>query len=193
MARTKSNLLAKGKTKVHRPPLRASPMVAALQSRGKVQPQLQAPEVPAENIHMPMLLPKKCLTYRMAGEGSSSKGTKLPCRRCQRIAALNRAKSQMSEEQEVIALSSDLEQEKDGHLEVDAEGALPATEGEAEEILPKNDVYNALWAMLEAESENEVEEIPGQWDLDSIVNNWGRVEPNMGIAGDNQGPPPAAN
>ncbi|MED6221501.1 hypothetical protein PIB30_055424 [Stylosanthes scabra] len=126
---TKSNPLAKGKTKVHRPPLRASPRLAALRSRGNMQPQLQAPDVPAENILMPILPPKKRLTYRMAREGSSREGTKLPCRRSQRIAALNHAKSQTSEEQEVIALSSDSEHEKDGNLEADAEGALPAAEG----------------------------------------------------------------
>ncbi|MED6139946.1 hypothetical protein PIB30_088571 [Stylosanthes scabra] len=111
----------------------------------------------------------------MTGEGSSREGTKLPCRRSQWLAALYRAKSQASEEHEVIALSSNSEHEKDRNLETDAEGALPAAEGKAEEILPKNDVYNALWAMLDAESENEAEEIPGQWDLDSILNNWGKV------------------
>ncbi|MED6152036.1 hypothetical protein PIB30_088089 [Stylosanthes scabra] len=174
MARTNSNPLAKGKTKVHRPPLRASPRLAALRSRGEVQPQLQVPDVPAENIPMPILPPKKCLTYRMAGEGSSSKGMKLPCRSYRRI-------------------EPDSEHEKDGHLEADAEGALPATEGGAEDILPKKDVYDALWAILDAESENEAEEIPDQWDIDSVLNNWGKVEPNMGPARDNQGPPPAAN
>ncbi|MED6176006.1 hypothetical protein PIB30_083770 [Stylosanthes scabra] len=139
MARTKSNPLAKGKTKAHRPPLRALPRLAALRSRGKVQPKLQAPDVPAENIPMPILSSKKRLTYRMAGEGSSRKGTKLPCRRSQWIAVLHCAKSQASEEHEVIALSSDSEHEKDGNLEADAEGALPAVEGGAEEIFPKND------------------------------------------------------
>ncbi|MED6172981.1 hypothetical protein PIB30_055118 [Stylosanthes scabra] len=114
-------------------------------------------------------------------------------RRSQRIAAMHRAKSQVSEEHEVIALSSDLEHEKDGNLEVDARGALPAAEGRAEEILPKNDVYDALWAMLDTESENEAEEIPGQWDLDNVLNNWGKIEPNMGPTGNDQGPPPAAN
>ncbi|MED6165514.1 hypothetical protein PIB30_100238 [Stylosanthes scabra] len=167
--------------------------LAALRSRGKVQPQLQAPDVPAENIPMSILPPKKRLTYRMAGEGSSRKGTKLPCRRSQWIAALHHAKSQASEEDEVIALSSDSEHEKDGNLVANAEGALPPAEGGAEEILPKNDVYDALWAMLDAELENEAEEIPGQWDLDSVLNNWGKVEPNMGPAGNDQGPPPAAN
>ncbi|MED6113541.1 hypothetical protein PIB30_071747 [Stylosanthes scabra] len=144
MARTRSNPLAKGKTKSHRPPLRASPRLAALRSQGTVQPQLQAPDIPAENIPMPILPPKKRLTYRMAGEGSSRKGTKLPCRRSQRIAALHRAKNQTSEEHEVIALSSDSEHEKDENLEADAEGALPAAEEGVEETLPKNDVYDAL-------------------------------------------------
>ncbi|MED6129006.1 hypothetical protein PIB30_103519 [Stylosanthes scabra] len=88
---------------------------------------------------------------------------------------------------------SDSEHEKDGNLEADAEGALPAAEGGTEEILPKNDIYDALWVMLDTESENEAEEIPGQWDLDSVLNNWGKVKPNMGPAGNDQGPPPAAN
>ncbi|MED6161107.1 hypothetical protein PIB30_057632 [Stylosanthes scabra] len=129
----------------------------------------------------------------MAGEVPSREGTKLPCRRSQRIAALHRSKSQASEEHEVIALNSDSKHEKDGNLEADAEGALPPTEGGAEEILPKNDVYDALWAMLEAVLKNKSEKIPGQWDPDSILNNWGKVEPNMGPAGNDQGPPPAAN
>ncbi|MED6187110.1 hypothetical protein PIB30_073251 [Stylosanthes scabra] len=118
----------------------------------------------------------------MEGEGSSRKGTKLACRRSQRIAALHCAKSQASEEQEVIALSSDSEHEKDGNLEADAEGALPAADGGAEEILPKNDVYDVLWAMLDAESENEAEEIPGQWDLDSVLNNWGQAKFGVEVA-----------
>ncbi|MED6109601.1 hypothetical protein PIB30_035195 [Stylosanthes scabra] len=167
--------------------------LADLRSRGKVQPQLQAPDVPAENILMPILPPKKPLTYRMAGEGSSRKGTKLPCRQSQRIAALHHAKSQASEEHEVIALRIDSEYEKDGNLEADAEGEFLVAEGGAEEILPKNDIYDALWAMLDAESENEAEEIPGQWDLDSVLNNWEKIEPNMGPARNDQGPPLLAN
>ncbi|MED6128291.1 hypothetical protein PIB30_096304 [Stylosanthes scabra] len=137
---------------------------------------------------MPILPPKKRLTYRMAREGSSRKGTKLPCRRSQRIAALHRAKNQ-----EVIALSNVSEHEKDENLEAVAEGALPAVEEETEETLPKNDVYDALWAMLDAESENEVEEIPSQWHLDNVFNNWGKIEPDMGPAGNDQGPSPTAN
>ncbi|MED6208965.1 hypothetical protein PIB30_050037 [Stylosanthes scabra] len=158
MARTKSNPLAKEKRKAHRPPLRASPRLAALRSRGK------APPGKARNFH--------------AEDPSES---------------LHQAKSQASEEHEVITLSSDSEHEKDGNLEVEAEGALPAAEEGAEETLPKNNFYDALWAMLDVESENETEEIPGQRDLDSILNNWGKIEPNMGPARNDQGPPPAAN
>ncbi|MED6127553.1 hypothetical protein PIB30_089126 [Stylosanthes scabra] len=109
------------------------------------------------------------------------------------IAALHRAKSQASEEHKVIALSSDSEHEKDGNLEADAGGALLATEEGAEETLPKNGVYDALWAMLDAESDNEAKEIPGQWDLDSVLNNWGKIELGMGPTGNDQGPLPAAN
>ncbi|MED6139920.1 hypothetical protein PIB30_088420 [Stylosanthes scabra] len=63
----------------------------------------------------------------------------------------------------------------------------------AEETFPKNDVYAALWVMLDAELENEAEEILGQWDLDGILNNWGKIELDVGPAGNDQGPPPAAN
>ncbi|MED6170689.1 hypothetical protein PIB30_033456 [Stylosanthes scabra] len=56
---------------------------------------------------------------------------------------------------------------------------------------PKNDVYDELWAMLDAESNNEAEEIPREWDLDSTLLNWGRNEPNVGPDGPDQGPPPA--
>ncbi|MED6213999.1 hypothetical protein PIB30_098799 [Stylosanthes scabra] len=94
-------------------------------------------------------------------EATSKVGTKAPCRRSQRIAALHRAKNQASEEHEVVALSSESEHEKDKNLEAGAEKALLAAEAGAEETLPKNDVYAALWAMLDTESENEVEEIPG--------------------------------
>ncbi|MED6153489.1 hypothetical protein PIB30_102485, partial [Stylosanthes scabra] len=60
------------------------------------------------------------------------------------VRSLHRAKSQASEEHEVIALSSDSEHEKDRNLAADAEGALPAAEEGAEETLPKNNVYDAL-------------------------------------------------
>ncbi|MED6219648.1 hypothetical protein PIB30_037714 [Stylosanthes scabra] len=182
MARTRSNPLAKGKTKVYRPSMRASPRLASLRSQGTMQPQFQAPVAPLENIATSILPPKKCPTYRMAGEGSSKVGTKAPCKRSQQIAALHRAKNQATEEHEVIALSSDLEHEKDKNLEVGTEETLLAAEDGAEETLPKNGVYASLWAMLDAQSENEAEEIPGQWDLDSVLNNWGKIESEVGPA-----------
>ncbi|MED6205881.1 hypothetical protein PIB30_021839 [Stylosanthes scabra] len=55
----------------------------------------------------------------------------------------------------------------------------------------KNDVYDALWAMLDAESDNEAVEMPREWDLDSTFLNWGKNEPDVGPAEPNQGPPPA--
>ncbi|MED6164460.1 hypothetical protein PIB30_090306 [Stylosanthes scabra] len=88
---------------------------------------------------------------------------------------------------------SDSKHEKDKNLEAGIEEALLAAEDGDEETLPKSDVYAALWAMLEAESENEAEEIPGRWDLDGILNNWGKIEPDMSPAGNDQGPLPAAN
>ncbi|MED6190208.1 hypothetical protein PIB30_103670 [Stylosanthes scabra] len=118
----------------------------------------------------------------MAGEGTSRVGMKPPCRRSQRIAALHCAKNQASEEHEVIAIGSDSEHEKEKNLEAGAEEALLAAEDGAEETLPKNDVYAALWSMLDAGSENEAEEIPGQWDLDGVLNNWGKIEPDVGPA-----------
>ncbi|MED6139655.1 hypothetical protein PIB30_085864 [Stylosanthes scabra] len=63
---------------------------------------------------------------------------------------------------------SDSEHEKDKNLEAGTEDALLAPEDGVEETLLKNDVYAALWAMLDAESENEAE-IPGQWDLDGVL------------------------
>ncbi|MED6161293.1 hypothetical protein PIB30_059392 [Stylosanthes scabra] len=82
---------------------------------------------------------------------------------------------------------------KDKNLEAGAEKALLTAEAGAEERLPKNDVYATLWAMLDAESDNEAEEIPSQWDLDGVLNNWGMIEPDVGPAGNDQGPPPATN
>ncbi|MED6140801.1 hypothetical protein PIB30_096988 [Stylosanthes scabra] len=193
MARTRSSPLAKGKTKVYRPPMRASPRLASLRSQGTAQPQFQAPAALVENIATSILSPKKRPTYRMAGEGTSKVGTKAPCKRSQQITALHRAKNQASEEHEIIALSSDSEHEKDKNLEAGAEEALLAAEDGAKETLPKNDVYATLWAMLDAESEIEAEEIPGQWDLDGVLNNWGMIEPDVGPAGNDQGPLSAAN
>ncbi|MED6151803.1 hypothetical protein PIB30_085921 [Stylosanthes scabra] len=143
MPRTRSSPLAKGKTKVYRPPTRASLRLASLRSQGTVQPRFQTLVALVENIGTLILPPKKRPTYRMAGEGTSRISTKTPCRRSQRIAALHRAKNPASEEHEDIAISSVSEHEKDKNLEAGAEEALLAAEDGAEEILPKNDVYAA--------------------------------------------------
>ncbi|MED6196593.1 hypothetical protein PIB30_048860 [Stylosanthes scabra] len=137
---------------------------------------------PVSNIATSTLPLKKMPNLSNGGEGTSRVGTKAPCRRSQRIAALHRAKNQ-----------ADSEHEKDKNLEAGAEEALLAAEDGAEETLPKNDVYAALWAMLDAESENKAKEIPGQWDLDGVLKNWGTIEPDVGSAGNDQGPSPAAN
>ncbi|MED6201957.1 hypothetical protein PIB30_100448 [Stylosanthes scabra] len=141
MARTKSNPLAKGKTKAHRLPLRALPRLAALRSLGKVLPQLQASETLNISNGGRRLLKER---YKTSMQMIPTDQCTTPCH------------EQASEEHEVIALISDSEHEKDGNLEADAEGALPTAEGGGEEILPKNNVYNAPWAMLDADSENEV-------------------------------------
>ncbi|MED6146368.1 hypothetical protein PIB30_033876 [Stylosanthes scabra] len=91
----------------------------------------------------------------------------------------------VSEEKLVIEISDDSVQKEDTNLEQN-EG-LPVAEGGAGEDLPKNDVYDALWAMLDAES--EAEGIPGEWDLDSVLQNWGRNKPDVGPVGPDQGPP----
>ncbi|MED6145668.1 hypothetical protein PIB30_027531 [Stylosanthes scabra] len=78
-------------------------------------------------------------------------------------------------------------QKEDTDLEQDE--AVPVAEVGGGVDLPKNDVYDALWAMLDAES--EAEEIPGEWDMDNVLQNWGRNEPDVGPAGPDQGPPPA--
>ncbi|MED6110073.1 hypothetical protein PIB30_039609 [Stylosanthes scabra] len=105
----------------------------------------------------------------MGGESSSRKGTKTQCRRSRRIAALYRTTNQVSEEHEVIAINDDSKHKEDTKLEMNE--VLPTAEGGAKQNLPKNDVYVVLWAMLDAESENEAKEISGQWDLDSVLHN----------------------
>ncbi|MED6109095.1 hypothetical protein PIB30_030429 [Stylosanthes scabra] len=190
MARTRFDSLAKGKTKLYRPPTRVSPRFTTLRSKDSVQSQIQAPDVPAKDMVTWSLPPKKRQHYRM-GKSSSKKSTKTPCRRSRRIAALYSVTTPVPEVQEVIAISDDSELEEGTNLDV--EGALPTAGNEGGQDLPKNDVYDALWAMLDAESENEAEEFPGQWDLDSVLRNWGGVAPDVGPAGPDQGLRPAAN
>ncbi|MED6170272.1 hypothetical protein PIB30_029273 [Stylosanthes scabra] len=161
--------MAKGKAKLCQPPTQASPKLAALGSNIAVQIPTPTPDVPAKETVMSTLPPKKRQSFRMAGESSSRRDTKTTCRRSCKLAALNSVTKPVSEEKV----------EEDTNLEQDE--AVPVAEGGGREDLPKNDVYDALWAMLDAES--EAEEILGEWDLDSVLQNWGRNEPDVGPAG----------
>ncbi|MED6219640.1 hypothetical protein PIB30_037613 [Stylosanthes scabra] len=188
MVHTRSDSLAKGNAKLCRPSTRASPRLAALRSNTAMQIPTPTPNVLVKEAVTSTLPPKKQQNFRMAGESSSRRDTKIPCRRSRRLAALYSVTKPVSEEKVVIEISDDLVQEKDTNLE--QHEALPVAEGGGGEDLPKNDVYDALWAMLDAELGNEAEEIPGEWDLDSVLQNWGRNEPDVGPAGPDQGPHP---
>ncbi|MED6129113.1 hypothetical protein PIB30_104736 [Stylosanthes scabra] len=161
MVHTRSTSLAKGKTKLYQPPARASPRLVALRSNTAVQIPTPTPDVPVKEGVM----------------------------RSRRLAALYSVTKPVSEEKVVIEISDDSVQKEDTNLEQTE--AEPVAEAGGRVDLPKNDVYDALWAMLDAESDNEAAEVPGEWDLDGTLLNWGRNEPDVGPAGPNQGPPPA--
>ncbi|MED6131946.1 hypothetical protein PIB30_014848 [Stylosanthes scabra] len=168
---------------------RASPRLAALRSNTTVQIPTPTPDVPVKEAVTSTLPPKKRQNFRMAGESSSKRDTRTPCRRSRRLAALYSVTKPVSEEKVVIKISDDSVQKEDTDLEQNE--AVPVAEVGGGVDLPKNDVYDALWAMLDAESENEAEEMSGEWELDSILLNWGRNEPDVGPTGPHQGPPPA--
>ncbi|MED6192092.1 hypothetical protein PIB30_006917 [Stylosanthes scabra] len=189
MVRTRSASLAKGKAKLCQPPTRASPRLAALRSNTVVQIPTPTPDVPVKEAVMSTLSPKKRQNFKMAGESSSRRNTRTPFRRSCRLAALYSVTKPVSEEKVVIEISDDSVQKEDTNLEQNE--AEPVAEVGGRVNLPKNDVYDALWAMLDAKSENEAAEMPRKWDLNSTLLNWGRNEPDVGPAGPNQGPPPA--
>ncbi|MED6145173.1 hypothetical protein PIB30_022483 [Stylosanthes scabra] len=178
MVRTRSASKAKGKAKLCQPPTRASPRLMISRSNTVVQIPTPTPGIPVEETITSALPPKKRQNFRMAGESSSRKDTRTPL-------SLN----QCRKKKVVIEISDDSVQEEDTNLEQNE--AEPEAEVGGGVNLPKNDVYDALWAMLDAESDNEAAEVPREWDLDSTLLNWGRNEPDMGPAGPNQGPPPA--
>ncbi|MED6112367.1 hypothetical protein PIB30_061036 [Stylosanthes scabra] len=138
-----------------------------------------AQDVPAKKIVTSNVPPKKRQNFRMVGESSSRKDIRIPCRRSCRLTALYSVSKPVSKEKVVIEISDDWMQKEDTNLEQSE--ALPVAEGGDGEDLPRNDFYDALCAMLDAESGNEAEDIHGQWDLDSVLNNWGRVEPDVGL------------
>ncbi|MED6146275.1 hypothetical protein PIB30_032992 [Stylosanthes scabra] len=166
MVRTRSASMAKGKAKLCQPPTQASPRLAALQSNTAVQIPTPTPDVPVKETVTSTLPPKKRQNFRMVGESSSKRDTKTPYRRSRRLAAKEDTSLQQNEAVSVAKVGGGVD-------------------------LPKNDVYGALWAMLDDESDNEAGEMPGEWDLDSTLLNWGRNEPDVGPAGTDQRPPPA--
>ncbi|MED6205880.1 hypothetical protein PIB30_021838 [Stylosanthes scabra] len=187
MVRTRSAYMAKEKAKLCQPPTRASPRLAALRSNTVVQIPTPTPDVPVKEVVTSTLPPKKRQNFRMAGENSSRRDIKTPCRRSRRLAALYSVTKPVSEEKVVIEISDDSVQKADTNLEQNE--AVPVAEVGGGVDLPKNDLYDALWAMLDAKSDNEAEEIPGEWDLDSTLLNWGRNEPDVGLAGPDHRPP----
>ncbi|MED6131440.1 hypothetical protein PIB30_009921 [Stylosanthes scabra] len=189
MVRTRSTSMAKGKAKLCQPPTRASPRLAALRSSIAVQIPTPTPDVPLKEAVTSTLPPKKGQNFRMEGESSSKKDTRTPCRRSRRLAALYSVTKPVSKEKVVIEISDDSVQKEDTDLERNK--VVPEAEVGGGVDLLKNDVYDALWAMLDAKSDNEDEEMPREWDLDSALLNWGRNEPDVGPAGPDQGPPPA--
>ncbi|MED6120302.1 hypothetical protein PIB30_019625 [Stylosanthes scabra] len=189
MVRTRSASLAKGKAKLCQPHTRASPKLAALRSNTAVQIPTPTPDEPVREAVTSTLLPKKRQNFRMAGESSSRRDTRTQNRRSHRLAALYSVAKPVLEEKVVIEVSDDSVQKEDTNQEQNE--AKPVAEVGGGVDLPKNDVYDALWAMLNADSDNEAAEMPGEWDLDSILLNWGKNEPDVGPARPNQGPPPA--
>ncbi|MED6207600.1 hypothetical protein PIB30_037207 [Stylosanthes scabra] len=179
MVRTRSASTAKGKAQLCKPPTRASPRLVALRSNTVVHIPTPAPEVPVKETITSTLPRKKRQNFRMAGESSSRKDTRTPCRRSRRLAALYSVTKPVSEEKV----------KEDTNLELNESEPVAEVGGGVD--LPNNDVYDALWAMLDIESDNEAAEMPGEWDLDSTLLKWGRNEPDVGLAGPNQGPPPA--
>ncbi|MED6127183.1 hypothetical protein PIB30_085671 [Stylosanthes scabra] len=88
MVRTRSASMAKGKAKLCQPPTRASPRLAALRSNTVVQTPTQAPVNPVKETATSTIPPKKRQNFRMAGESSSRRDTRTPCRWSRRLAAL---------------------------------------------------------------------------------------------------------
>ncbi|MED6195927.1 hypothetical protein PIB30_042399 [Stylosanthes scabra] len=168
MVRTRSASMAKGKAKLCLPPTRASPRLATLWSNTAVQIPIPTPDIPVKEPVTSTLPPKKRQNFRMAGESSSRRDTRTPCRRSRRLAALYNVTKPVSKEKVIIEISDDSLQKEDTDLEQN-EAVLVAEVGGGVD-LPKNDVYDALWAMLDAESETE--EIPGEWDMDIVLQNW---------------------
>ncbi|MED6220773.1 hypothetical protein PIB30_048117 [Stylosanthes scabra] len=142
MVRTRSASMAKGKAKLCQPPTRASPRLAALRSTTTVQIPTPTPDVQVKEAVMSTLPPKKRQNIRMAGESSSKRDTRTPCRRSRRLAALYSVTKPVSEEKVVIEISDDSVQKEDTNLEQNEAVQVAEVGGGVD--LPKNDVYDTL-------------------------------------------------
>ncbi|MED6216843.1 hypothetical protein PIB30_011745 [Stylosanthes scabra] len=188
MVRIRSDSLVKGKAKLCRPPTRASPRLPALRSNVAMQIPNPTPNVPVKEA--------VTLTSRQRNDKALGWREKAPLERTLRLhvggpadlphctVSLTQCRKKKWSSRSVMTQC----RKKDASLEQNE--AFPIAKGGGREDLPKNDVYDALWAMLDAESGNEAEEIPDEWDLDSVLQNWGKNEPDVGPAGPDQGPPP---
>ncbi|MED6205374.1 hypothetical protein PIB30_016960 [Stylosanthes scabra] len=134
--------MAKGKAKLCQPHTRDSPRLAALRSNTAVQIPTLTPDVLVKEAVTSTLPPKKRQNFRMAGESSSRRDTRTPCRRSRRLAALYNVTKPVSEEKVVIEISDDSVQKEDTDLEQNE--AVPVAEVGGGVDLPKNDVYDAL-------------------------------------------------
>ncbi|MED6115303.1 hypothetical protein PIB30_089164 [Stylosanthes scabra] len=109
--------MAKGKAKLCQPPMRASPRLVALWSNTTVQIPTPTPDVPVKEAVTSTLPPKKRQNFRMAGESSSRRDIRTPCRQSRRLAALYSVTQLVSEEKVVIEISDDSVQKEDTDLE----------------------------------------------------------------------------
>ncbi|MED6128462.1 hypothetical protein PIB30_098174 [Stylosanthes scabra] len=163
------------------PQLQSLPKLAALRSQPVANCQPETPVTPTINAPTLTLLPKKRPIQKVAGEGTSKAAARSFRRRSQRIVAIGRTFFQLSEKQEVIAVSSDSdpkpemvkeveEVEEDpeedpveapqgiGIEEEDEEDPEedPIEENVAEDGVRKEDDFADYWALVRSDSENSV-------------------------------------
>ncbi|MED6150225.1 hypothetical protein PIB30_070336, partial [Stylosanthes scabra] len=144
-------------------------------------PQPETLVTPTTNVSTSSLPPKKRPIQKAAGEGTSKAAARSFRRRSQRIAAIGRTFFQVSEEQEVIAVSNDFEPEpeivkefekveedpKEDPVEAPQGAEIeeedkedpkedPMEENAAEEGVREEDDFAYYWALVRSDSENSV-------------------------------------
>ncbi|MED6149562.1 hypothetical protein PIB30_063678 [Stylosanthes scabra] len=150
MARNGPSPSAKGKAKAYRLLTRAFPRLATLRSQAVANSQPEAPVILATNVPTSSLPLKKRPIQKKACEGTSKAAARSFCKRSQRIAAIGHTFFQASEEQEVIAVSSDSEPEPKMVKEVE----------NVEEDPEEDPVEVPQGAGIEEEDEEDPEEDP---------------------------------